>query len=298
MVNQKKNSCGGCHKEVAKNSKSIACAVCEFWFHFACVEGMTDPFYDSCAEAYKTWGYSAFFCKCCRKAMSKMNHCIKELKEEVESLKTKVEAMEKEKEKVSQRVNKVEKRAEKVKEDLEGVEREMVNGMEKAKEEAKKEMKVELKREEKASTNIAVYGIKEPANEEERKKEEREKIEELARVLEVELEGEVEVQYRAGKKPEEGGKPRPLIVKVADDETRARILSSGRKLSRVDGWKNVFVAPDSTFEQREERRKNEKALRDDAAKRTAEAKEAKKEVEWIVVGRGESRRVIEIPLRD
>ena len=68
--------------------------------------------------------------------------------------------------------------------------------------------------------------------------------------------------FRSGKKPEgEEARPRPLIVKIKDDETREKVLKDARNLSRKEGWKKVFVAPDLTYEQREEARKIERELR-------------------------------------
>ena len=295
----KKYPCGGCNKEVAKNGKALACSVCDFWFHFACVDGMTDQFYDNCTEAATTFGYSAFFCKCCRKATSKLNQEIKEMKERMGKLEERIEEMEGEKEAVVKRVGRVE---EKAKEDLEGVEREIKSGMGKAMAEAKKEVITELKQEEIRSARIAIYGLKESEKEDEGaewKEEEKGKVEEMARVMGVELVGEVEVRFRAGRKGVgEEARPRPLIVRIADEETRAKVMRSSGKLSREEGWKKIFVAPDMTKEQREAARKEEMELREKADSQTKTAKEEKRNVQYRVVGQRGSRRIVEIPLRE
>ena len=70
----------------------------------------------------------------------------------------------------------------------------------------------------------------------------------------VEIKGKMEVKFRAGKKVE-GGKPRPLIVRFEDDETREQLLTHARRLARKEEWRNVFVSPDLTWKQREEVRK-------------------------------------------
>ena len=297
-----KYPCGGCNKEVAKNGKALACSVCDFWFHCACVDGMTDQFYDNCTEAATTFGYSAFFCKCCRKATSKLNQEIKEMKERMGKLEERIEEMEGEKEAVVKRVGRVEKKAEKAKEDLEGVEREIKSGMGKAMAEAKKEVITELKQEEIRSARIAIYGLKESEKEDEGaewKEEEKGKVEEMARVMGVELVGEVEVRFRAGRKGVgEEARPRPLIVRIADEETRAKVMRSSGKLSREEGWKKIFVAPDMTKEQREAARKEEMELREKADSQTKTAKEEKRNVQYRVVGQRGSRRIVEIPLRE
>ena len=301
MPDKKKYPCGGCSKEVVKNAKSVTCCVCEFWFHNACIEGMTDQFYESIAYAHKTWGYSAYFCKCCVKAMAKLNQSVVEMKSAIGKLEERIEVLEGEKEAVAKRVKTVKRRAEKVKEDLDGVEREMVSGMEKAMANAKKELKVQLEKDEERNVQVVLYGIVESKKEavEERINEEMAMVTEMTEVLGVELKGEVEIRYRAGREvPKEGERPRPLIVKVQDDETRTKIMANSGKLARVEKWKRVFVAPDLSPEQRKQDREEEMARKDDAERRTKEAKDEGRNVKFIVVGKRGSRRIIEVQERE
>ena len=198
---------------------------------------MNDQFYDSIAYAHETWGYSAYFCKCCVKATAKLNQSVVEMKDVIAKLEERIEVLEGEKEVVTKRVNKVEKRADKAREDLEGVEREIVSGMEKALADAKKELKVQLKKDEERSVQIALYGIEESKKEtvEDRINDEMTMVTEMAKVMGVDLKGEVEIRYRAGRDiPKEGEKPRPLIVKVGDDETRTKIMANSAKLARFE----------------------------------------------------------------
>ena len=223
-----------------------------------------------------------------------------EMKSAIEKLTERVVMLEGEKEAVARRVNQVEERAKKVKENLEGVEREMINGMGKAKDEAKREMKDEMKKDEERSVHIVIYGMEESKKEEanERIAEDVKKVGELAEVMEVELKGEVVVKYRLGRKREEGAKTRPLKVMIGDDETRARLMNYSAELSRVEGWKRVFVAPDLTDEEREEDRKQEKERKEEAARRTEAAKEEGRQKKSIVVGKRGKRRIIKIDDRD
>ena len=202
---------------------------------------------------------------------------------------------------VIQRVKGVEDESVKMKEGLQGVEQEVVSGMEKAKEEAKKEMKVEMKRRDDRNLNIAVYGIAESKEQDvnKRTEEDQTQVKEMIAQIGVEVIGEVEVQHRAGR-PREGeeARPRPVIVRIADDESRARILRNARNLARKEGWRRVFVAPDLTFEQREEARRKETELREDALKKNNDAKKEKKAVKYVVVGQRGSRHVIKVPDRE
>ena len=59
----------------------------------------------------------------------------------------------------------------------------------------------------------------------------------------VPVSGEVSIQLRTGRPREVGAKPRPLIVRVADDETRAKMFQNARKLSRNETTKRVLYLP-------------------------------------------------------
>ena len=258
---------------------------------------MTDEFYESCAQAYATWSYSAFFCKCCRKATAKMNRAMKELREEVDRLEERVEAMEKEREHVTRRVDNVEEKTERVKEDLKGMEKEVTTGMEKAKEEVRKEVRSEMKEIEERSENVVVYGLKEMDGNSAAVNNEAESriIREMAKEIGVEMGvDDVEVKFRAGKKREEDERPRPLIVKIKDDEKRDKLRKNARLLARSDEWKKVFLSEDLTWQQREEARKQEKELREEADRRTEEAKKDGKAVKFRVVGPRGRRRVVQV----
>ena len=259
---------------------------------------MTDEFFESCAQAFSTYGYSAFFCKCCRKATAKMNKNIKELKEEVDRLEKRIADMEKERDQVTRRVDTVEEKAERVKAGLEGMEREVTSGMEKAKEEVKKEVKTEMKDIEERSENVVVYGLKERTEQEAGNRMEAERclVREMAKEVGVELAPEeVEVKFRAGKKQEEeGAKPRPLIVKIKSEEKREKLRRNARLLSRSDDWKTVFISEDLTWQQREEARKQEKELREEADRKTEEAKKEGKTEKFRVVGPRGRRRVVQV----
>ena len=129
-----KYPCGACNKEVTKSKKSLACNLCEFWFHYDCIAWMTEDIYAICAKAYDLHQYSAFFCKPCQKATSKLQKGMDELKKENTRLKEKVDSLEKLIEKVDARMSKMENKAEKVKESLDEVVENVASGLEKAKE--------------------------------------------------------------------------------------------------------------------------------------------------------------------
>ena len=94
---------------------------------------------------------------------------------------------------------------------------------------------------------------------------------------------------------EEGAKPRPLIIRVTDDETRERIFRNARLLSQEESTKRVFISQDLTRQQREEDRKAEVERKEDAARRTEQAKNEGRKVRYVVVGTRGRRRVVSKP---
>ena len=93
-------------------------------------------------------------------------------------------------------------------------------------------------------------------------------------------------------KREEGAKPRLMIVKISDDETREKIFQNARLLSREEITRKVFISPDLTPQQREEDQKAELARKEDAAKRTEQAKNEGRRVRYVVVGARGKRRIV------
>ena len=292
QARKKKYPCGRCGEEV--KSKSLCCQVCEYWYHADCVPGMTKEYFDNCKLTYDLIGHSAFLCQVCQKVVAKFKSAMKDMEEKILVLENRLTVVELEKETLAEKVVSMEMKTSKVEVGLEGVEKEVVSGMEKAKEEVKKDMGREMKEREERSMNVVFYGVEESkaAEVEARRQEEKEKVVEVIGCIGVELGEEVEIKFRAGKKTGAGDKPRPLIVRIGDDEARERILKDSRKLARSPAFRSVFVAQDLTWSQREEARREEKELRELAEKRTEEAKNEGKRGRYLVVGQRGRRRVV------
>ena len=162
------------------------------------------------------------------------------------------------------------------------MESEIERGMEKAKE----EMNVEMKEREERSENLVLYGVPEPDTGDAgvMKEEDEKKVKEMAEAIGVEVKGRIVRKFRAGKKDDARGKGRPMVVRIEDEETRTKILENARKLKRNDTWKNVFVSHDLTFKQREEARKEESRLKEEAEEKTEQAKNEGKNGKYILVG--------------
>ena len=289
---KKKLPCGHC-KDECKAGNGVPCGFCETWYHAKCVDGMTPEFVDSCDKITKLFGGSAFLCFICRKLAAKINKSVREVEARMATLEDELKKAKTEREALEAKVQRMESKSDQVKDKMVGMEKEIEAGMERTKKEVRDEMESERKEREERSENVVVYGMNESEEEEAegRKEEDKTKFLEMAREIGVEVKCGVEVKFRAGKKREDA-KPRPMIVKVGDEETRQRLLANARRLSLKDEWKRVFVSPDLTWQQREEGRKEEKRLREEAERKNEEAKNAGRAGTHVVIGPRGKRRLV------
>ena len=311
----KRALCGHCKADTKKQqSSAVPCNVCTTWYHIACVSGMTPEFVDSCDKTNRLNGKSVFMCPNCRNFVPFMNGSIEDTNGKIASLEGRVNAaearanaaearanaaealaktVELELQKVWAEIGKMKNGSDQVKDKIVVMEKEIESGMEQAMKEVKEEMTVEMRTREEKADNIVIYGAKESDKENaaERVVEDERYVRDLAEQIEVEIVGEIEPKYRAGKKPEAGGRPRPLVVKISDRETREKILQQARFLGRSDEWKNVYVGLDLSAKEREEARKKEEKMKDEAKRKTdEEAKNGRTGGRYVVAGmRGRER---------
>ena len=183
---------------------------------------------------------------------------------------------------LAEKVEKLEGRTEKATEGIVRMETEIERGMEKAKE----EMNAEMKEREERSENVVLYGVPESETEDvgKMKEEDEKKVKEMAEAIGVEVKGSIERKFRAGKKDGTRGKGRPMVVRIEDEETRTKILENAKKLKRNDAWRTVFVSHELTFKQREEAKKEESRLKEEAEEKTEQAKNEGRNGKYILVG--------------
>ena len=291
-----KHPCGKCDAETTGNA--VCCNSCELWFHYACVEDMTREWFDNVKKASELSGFSAFLCKICRKVLTSVKKSIKELRDDMKEMADKIVVLELEKVMLAQKLEKIEMKAERVNDRVVGVEKEVATGMEKAKEEVKNDVKSEMAQREERGDRVVVYGLEETKEEDpEWKEKEKKKVEDILRHMGVEPQGDITVKFRAGRAREEGAKPRPLIVKLSDDETRVSFLRNAPKLSRIAETRRIYIAPDLTPQQQQEERKKEAELKEQAEKKNKEEKNGGTR-KWVVVGARGRRKVIDVEDRD
>ena len=275
--------CAKCDQNCTKSQHALRCECCEQWLHKACIEGMTEEYYDNVVKTKDLFGASAFLCKTCCKVINKVKAGQRELEGRVKALEVENGDMKKKMAEMERRVGQ-----------FEGGLKTVESGLTKAKEEVREEVQVDMREREERAENLVIFGLKESQKGEakERVKEDEDRVKELWECLEIEMEeDEAEVKFRAGKKKEDG-KPRPLIVKVKEAEKKERVLSAARKLAKKDSWKGVFLAPDLTPKQREEDKKKEEGRKREAEDKTVEARREGRKGKYIVVGQRGRRRIV------
>ena len=281
----KRNSCGKCQDECA-NGNAVVCSFCELWYHSKCIEGMSAEFVKCCDALNRLYGGSSFLCVVCRKVTAMLNHSMRDMEARMTSIESKLQTAEPEKMVMTEKIKNLESKNRQVNEDVQKIEGEVSSGMEKAKEEVKDEMRDESKARQEIKVNIVIYGLKESEETDvmKRKEDDFSMVKKMAEEIGVELKGDVRIKFRSGRALT-GDRPRPLIVTVEDEETRESIMTNAKKMSGKETWKRVFVGPELTWRQREEGRKEEKKLKEDAEKRTEEENGKGKAGKCVVVGR-------------
>ena len=289
--NQEKNHCGHC-KEECSITKDIPCGFCQTFFHPKCIDGMSPEWIKVIDGMNRLSGASGYLCVCCIKLTQKINRSFVEYDKKFAEYDERIKDVEMENKVLKEKVLRLEGKTEEASDGLVRMEKELESGMEKAKNEVKEDVSNEMKEQEERNANVVIYGVEESKEErEEKRKEGDEKVvRELAAAIGVDDVGRMERKFRAGKKDETTGKPRPMVVRIEDPEVRERILDNARKLNRTDSWKRVFISRDLTWKQREDAKKQEKQLRDEADQKNEAEKDEEKNGKWIVVGpRGRRR---------
>ena len=248
---------------------------------------MTPEYIDNCEKIDRIHGGSSFLCHICRRVIGFMNDTFKAQQDEMKGIRVDMKAADAEKRILQEKVKALEaeirllvaqiggiqSNTDQVKTKVVTMELGMEAGMEKALKEVQGEMAKENEERDRKALNIVIHGAAESGkvDKEEVKAEEEEMVMKLAEAMEVEIEGDIQVMYRAGAKKTDG-KPRPLVVKVSNQGTREKLLTSGNRLAKKTEWKKVFVSLDMTYQQREEARKLDAQLYEEAEKKTEEAK--------------------------
>ena len=300
-----KNPCGKCSNECASGNSVPCGGPCGFLYHTACVEGMTPEFVDNCDKMNKIHGGSVFLCTICRKVIGFLNKSLKDQQAEINDLKghqkdtdAEMKLLHAQIRALTEQLAKLENKADQVTEGIVRVEKEVETGMEKAKQEVRNEVSGEMKEREERDANVIFYGVAEESEPdvETRREKEKKKVEEIVAATGVDVEDALVVKFRLGKWNAEDERPRPLLIRIEDEEKRARLLGNARKLAASQRWKKVYIDRDLTWAQRDEARKHDEKTWKEAESRTKEAEDEGRAVKYISVGPRGKKRVISVPV--
>ena len=286
--------CGHCNEECVQKD-SFLCVHCTLWWHVKCIVSIpiTPEIIDLVDKVNLLLGTPFYMCNACRKSVENFKISLRDQKAEIKENKDDIQTAELERQAMKEKIDRLEDSITQVKEKLMGFESQLETGMAEAVKEVKDEITVEKKDQEERAENIVIHGVPESEKPtgQEKKEEDADTVLRIAREIGVEIKGAVEAKFRAGQRRAE--KPRPIIVKVTDGETRTALLRKAHLLKRKEEWKTVYVQPDLTFKQREEARKREDKLREEEREKNEEAKkEGRTGGRYVRRGWGDKRKVI------
>ena len=273
--------CLRCKKNVAKNSRSIKCSICNFWVHVEC-EGVSNELYNILAnpEKYGTSGIS-WKCDSCQASAAKLHELVEKYENRIKGVEVRladtegaVKDMDREVKKIS---DKLTARDDKINDKLKRNELAIFD---------------EIRQRDNRKKNAILYRVDEHERDDatgtERREWDKKLCMDILEALQMRMvESDLKFVRRLGEK---GAEPRPLCVGFFSELERDKLLRRSRDLEKTK-FSAVSVCPDLTWKQREE----EMELRKEAERRNETElteDDVSKNLLWAVVGaRGEKRLV-------
>ena len=275
-----KHPCLRCKLNVAKNSKSVRCSICDQWVHKDC-EHMATEFFNILANPEKYGAVGVRWeCQACQAGSARIAKALKNNEEKINGVEDRVRGHDKEISDMGKRLSKVE----------EAVSMRDIN-LEELKRSLKAEILEEMRERECRKVSVVMYKVGECPDEKapgvRRIEWDKQSCENIFTALDLGLTKEaVKFCRRVGERKET---PRPLIVGFKREADRLRLLEGARLLEETI-FKEVSVAPDLTKNQREEEENMKKEVERRNENLTPEDRQ--KNLVWAVVGsRGEKRMV-------
>jgi len=278
--------CLRCKKNVAKNSKSVKCNICQNWVHVEC-EGMPAEFYNLLANQEK-YGMSGVYwnCAACQTSAAKITEMMGQYENRVKEVEDRMTAGEAE-------IKQMGKEVKKVVESLHDRDDKIDQKLQKA----EKCIYEELKQRDTRRANAIMHGVAEIGGENptggERRDWDRKECLAILEALRMGLDDrDIKFTRRLGDKPHG---PRPLCVGFYSDADRDRLLRRARDLDKTK-FKEVSICADLTWKQRTEEadmakeaaRRNEKDLTEE---------DKAKNLHWAAVGAKGQKRLVKTAAR-
>ena len=145
---------------------------------------------------------------------------------------------------------------------------------------------------EKRKNNIVCFNISEPSSQlkTENKEQDRKYINKFfSEALQIDIPGKIEDTIRLGKKSDYYEKPRPLLVKLVDNDSKSQIFKKLKSKKHIEECEKVVIKNDLTKKEQEE----EKKLYEEAKRRTTSSSDFL----YKVRGLPGMRKIVEIPIQ-
>ncbi len=291
--------CGRCRKLVVRGDEALQCEICEQWFHIKC-ERVTKGQYKQ--QTAKSKSNFHWYCDTCDiiqtgvlRQVTLLNAEHAQFKKrllELEQTKANKEDVQKEMEKKADKedMEKLEKRVTTLEGNQEVLgnqddQRPSTSGVNQAKEVIK-----EIKDQEERKLNVIIFNLAEVPGQDnqEQIKHDKEEVKEVGKICQANIKkDDITKAKRLGKK-NNGGKPRPLLITINNEEKKTALFTNLKKLqSAPEKYKKISVQHDLTPKQRAD----EKALREEAKKMQAEMSG---EGRFLVRGPPWARKIIKV----
>ena len=292
--------CGRCRKMVIRGDEALTCDICEQWFHIKC-ERVTKTQYKQ--QATKGKSNFHWFCDTCNIIQSGVIKQLTILKTEHSQLKERIDNLEETKASKEELQNEIEKKADKEdtkkleqrvttleeKQGSTGVPNQESQGPSTSGTNQAEEVIKEIKEQDERKLNVIIFNLAESSGEDNQDKHDKEEVKEIGKICQANIKkDDITGSRRLGKK-NDGGKPRPLLITLINEEKKKALFINLKKLQTApDKYKKISVRHDLTPKQQE----NEKALREEAKKMEAELSGKEK---CLVRGPPWARKIVKVP---
>lgn len=278
---QKDFPCLKCEEHCKKGAAAIQCNLCDQWAHPGCA-GISEVLFKELVHQYENNGGTTWSCRSCRSAAEKLNKKINEIYKKVDQLEERTVANENEVSSLRTDVSSLEKKVE------EGNKQRMNIA-----EESQEAIFAELKDREVRKCNLVFHNVPEPDKKlsvEQKKERDSQSVQAILRKIKVGQNTEKSIKFmrRLGDLTD---KPRPLLIGMQNEQSRAEILKCAWNLDRSN---NISIIPDLTARQRKE----EEKMRKEVERKNKElSSEDSLNYQWRMVGLRGERRIVRMPRR-
>jgi hypothetical protein len=267
--NKKAETCLACNKAFTKTDSSIQCVICTLWIHHKPCSAVSDDGFKFLSEQMQATGTAYWACRSCVRYSQGITMRVREVEKKLEEVQKDIKDNAQEIQRVDRNVEDMRKELDKVKEQSKADGNNYITAEEYREREARR-------------TNLILHRVKESAAMlvDERRQADLAECGNILREIGLAAEAvNIKLCRRIGEK---GDEPRPLIVVLRSEASRAAILDSARYL-RDTPYNEISIVPDLTYTQRQE----EADLAEEAERKNREElteEDQQKNLKWQVVG--------------